>query len=182
MIEAQRSTVQEICRVFGVPPPLIGELSNATLNNTETLISHFLSMSLGSYLETTERTFDRLFGLGTNEYVEFDTQALLRTNFEERVNGLTKAVQGGLMTPSEARLKEGLPPVPGGDEVFLQRQMTSLDMLAQLNAAELSNKNKPEPIVEPKAEVPDAPAEKDVDADITKALVVNMMNYKRSQA
>jgi len=176
LIQAQRMSVEEICRVFGVPPPLIGDLSHATLNNTETLISHFLSMSLGSYLETLERSLDRLFGLGPNEYIELDTSALLRTNFEERVNGLTKAVQGGLMSIDEARAKEGLPPVVGGDNVFLQRQMTSIDLLAQLQQAELAGKN------EPAAPAPQsAPPADEGNPEVSKALIVSMFDYKRKQ-
>lgn len=186
LVQAQRMSTEEICRVFGVPPPLIGDLSHATLNNTETLISHFLSMSLGSYLETLERSLDRLFGLPNNEYVELDTTALLRTNFEERVNGLTKAVQGGLMTIDEARAKEGLSPVAGGNQVFLQRQMTSIDLLSQLQEAELAGKAKelteaiPEPVAREETDT-DSNA-KEADPEITKSLVVSMMAYKRKQA
>jgi len=174
LVQAQRMSVEEICRVFGVPPPLIGDLSHATLNNAETLISHFLSMSLGSYLETLERSLDRLFGLTNNEYIELDTSALLRTNFEERVNGLTKAVQGGLMSIDEARSKEGLPPVAGGDKVFLQRQMTSIDLLSQLQESELAAKNEPVP-------APEVVPVEDANPEVAKALVVSMFDYKRKQ-
>jgi HK97 family phage portal protein len=132
LVEAQRMSLEDIARVFGVPPPLIGDLSHATLNNSETLIQHFLSMSLGSYLEHIERSLDRLFGLNNSEYIELDTAALLRTDFAGRVDGLTKAVQGGLMTPSEARAREGLPPIKGGDVAYMQRQMTPIDKIGDL--------------------------------------------------
>ena len=179
VVQAQRMSTEEICRVFGVPPPLVGDLSHATLNNTETLISHFLSTSLGSKLEIIERGLDRLFGLGPNEYIELDTQALLRTNFQERIDGLTKAVQGGLMSIDEARLKEGLPPVAGGSDVFLQRQMTSVQLLSALQNAELANANKPEPspVVQPPME-----EGKSADPDVSKSLVVSMFDYKRKGA
>lgn len=179
LVQAQRMSVEDICRVYGVPPPLIGDLSHATLNNTETLIAHFLSMSLGSYLETLERTLDRLFGLSASEYIELDTQALLRTNFETRINGLTKAVQGGLMTPNETRLKEGLAPVVGGDEVYLQRQMVSLETMAALAAQETA----PAPVNQDPVEPPPAPVDvsvdKQADPEISKALVISLMSHKR---
>jgi hypothetical protein len=42
------------------------------------------------------------------------------------VDGLTKAIQGGLMTPNEARARESLSPVPHGDRVYVQQQMVEL--------------------------------------------------------
>ena len=102
-------------------------------------------MSLGSYIEHIERMLDRLFGLGTDEYFELDTSALLRTDFAGRVDGLTKAVQGGLMTPTEARSREGLGPIEGGDTAYLQRQMVPIDKINQL----LENEAKPDPAPEP---------------------------------
>jgi HK97 family phage portal protein len=180
LVEAQRMSLEDICRVFGVPPPLVGDLSHSTLNNAETLIQHFMSMSLGSYLEHTERSFDRLFGLdGSSEYVELDTSALLRTDFAGRVDGLTKAVSQGLMTPNEARNREGLGPVEAGNNLFMQRQNTPISLLEQLAVNELSNKA-PETPAAPPPEPPPAP-EKTIDAEIAKALVINIRDRVRNR-
>jgi HK97 family phage portal protein len=194
LVEAQRMSLEDICRVFGVPPPLVGDLSHATLNNSETLIQHFLSMSLGSYLEHIERSMDRLFGLGHNEYVELDTSALLRTDFAGRVDGLTKAIQGGLMTPTEARLREGLSPISGGDTAYLQRQMTPLDKIGDLLQAEIDAKNAPPPPPAPaiaaepdsddkeepdtQEDAPNMEEGKAVDAEVVSALLSKMMLRK----
>jgi hypothetical protein len=189
LIEAQRMSVEDICRVFGVPPPLIGDLSHATLNNSETLIQHFLSMSLGSYLETIERAFDNLFGLPNNEYIELDTSALLRTNMESRINALTKAIQGGVMTPDEARAREGLSPLEGGDTAYLQRQMIPIDKIGDVLEAEIAAKNNPpQAAVSPtqadtETDTPDPVATgegKDFDPEITKALLVSIFKDKRA--
>jgi HK97 family phage portal protein len=182
LVEAQRMSLEDICRVFGVPPPLVGDLSHATLNNSETLIQHFLSMSLGSYLEHIERSFDRLFGLTNSEYIELDTSALLRTDFAGRVEGLTKAVQGGLMTPSEARAREGLPPIKGGDVAYLQRQMTPIDKIGDLLKAETEAKAQPAPVVapeQPKSDPkPQAEEGKSLDVGLAKALLTAYMVNK----
>jgi HK97 family phage portal protein len=182
LVEAQRMSLEDICRVFGVPPPLVGDLSHATLNNAETLVQHFLSMSLGSYLEHTERALDRLFGLpGGTEYIELDTAALLRTDFAGRIDGLTKAVQGGLMTPSEARGREGLGPIAGGDSAYLQRQMVPIDKIGELLAAEAAPPPAPAPAVEPAATPPaDPPAQRDIDADFTKLGLSGIFAQKRA--
>ena len=126
LIQAQRLSIEEIARVYGVPLPVIGDLSHATLNNVEQLISMWLSISLGALLENLERSLERLFEMGVNDRVNIDETALLRTDLEARINALTKAVQGGLYTPNEARKKEGLHAVDHGDKPYLQQQMVEL--------------------------------------------------------
>lgn len=183
LIEAQRMSVEEICRVFGVPPPLVGELSHATLNNSETLIQYFMSISLGSTLEHIERAFDRLFELPNNEYVELDTSALLRSDFAARIEGLTKGVQGGLYTPNEIREKEGLGPVEGGNVAYLQRQMVPIDKIGDVLEAEMKP---PPPPVQAAPEQQPAPAAPDEppkpDAEVARALVADQLTKKRKMA
>lgn len=185
LIESQRMSMEDVCRVFGVPPPLVADLSHATLNNSETLIHNFLAMSLGSYLEHIERSLDRLFGVASNSFIELDTTALLRTDFAGRIDGLTKAIQGGLMTLDEARAKEGLSPIEGGDTAYLQRQMTPVDKIgdlieAETKRAEAAAKPQPAPAVAP-AEPPkkEEPATiepaKDIDVSVAKALIQQYM-------
>lgn len=123
LIEAQKLSIADIARVFGVPLPVIGELENSTMNNVEQLVSLWLSMSLGSIIENTESSLNRMFDFGPNELIELDESQLLRMDFLSRIDGLTKAVQGGVYTVNESRGKEGLHPVEHGDTPMLQAQM-----------------------------------------------------------
>jgi len=126
LIEAQRLSIEDIARVYGVPLPVIGDLSHATLQNTEQLIQHWLSVSLGAQLENIEQSFNALFGFGPRDYCELNTAALLRADFEKRIEGYTRAIQGALMMPNEARTAEGLSPVPDGDRLYAQAQIQPL--------------------------------------------------------
>jgi HK97 family phage portal protein len=126
LIEAQRLSIEEIARVYGVPLPVIGDMTSSTLNNVEQLVSLWLSISLGSLLENIEQSFVRLFDLPANETVDLDVTGLLRTDFQARIDGLTKAIQGGLYSPNEARAKEGLHAVENGDVPMVQQQMVEL--------------------------------------------------------
>ncbi|CAB4132188.1 portal_HK97, phage portal protein, HK97 family [uncultured Caudovirales phage] len=174
LIESQRMSIEDIARVFGVPLPIIGDLSKATMNNTEQLISMWLSISLGSLLENIERSFDTAFGFGPDEYTELDVSALLRTDFLGRVDGLTKGVMGGLYTPNEARAVEGLHPVANGDKPYMQQQMVELGYkppepkpAPAPTPAPAAKKNDTEPLIE-----------KSFDEDVARALVFEMMNKK----
>lgn len=130
VIATQRMTNEDVCRVYGVPPPVVADLTHATLNNAETLINHWLAIGLGSLLENIERSLDRAFDLPLGEYIELDTAALLRTDFMNRVNAYVKGIQGGLYTHNEAREEEGLPPVEHGDQPYVQQQMVPLSYAA----------------------------------------------------
>jgi hypothetical protein len=169
-----------------VPPAMIGDMSNATLSNAESMIHSFMSISLGSYLEHIERAFDRLFALPNNENIELDTSALLRTDFAARIDGLTKAIQGGLMTPDEARAKEGMSPVEGGDVAYLQRQMTPIDKIGEVLDSEIKAKETPKPVPNA-APVADNPPkqtepEKAIDMDVAKSLIENIFTKARQNA
>jgi HK97 family phage portal protein len=137
LVEAFGMTVADIARAFAVPLPIIGDLSNATFNNVENLIGLWLSQGLGFYLEHIEIAFDKFFGLPAGEYVEFDSDSLMRTAFRDRIEGLARAVSGGIYAPDEARAREGLPPAEGGfgKEPRLQAQVVPLSAAGSAPAA-----------------------------------------------
>jgi hypothetical protein len=68
------------------------------------------------------------------------------------MEALAKGVQGGVLTPNDARKREGLSPVDGGDEAFMQRQMVPVNLLGDLAAADLKKLKEPPP--PPPAPVP----------------------------
>ena len=156
-MEAQRFSVEQIAMCYGVPLPVIGDLSNSTLSNAETLVSLWLSISLGSLLENIEQSFARLFNLPPNESIDFDVAALLRTDFLTRIDGLTKAVQGGLYTPNEARAREGLHPVDNGETPIVQQQMVPLGFMSE----------------QEEGDQPDAPA------DVAERSVVDLADFRK---
>jgi HK97 family phage portal protein len=126
VVKAYAMTTADIARVFRVPLPVINELGGATFNNSETLIRHWHATGLGFVLEHIELALDTLFELPEGEYVEFDVEYILRSDFAARMEGLTKAVSGGIYTPNEARAKEGLSRKAHGDEPRLQAQVVPL--------------------------------------------------------
>lgn len=127
LVQAFQMSIEDVARAFRVPLPLVGDYRHATYNNVEQLISSWLSTGLGFVLEHIELSFDKFFGLPRGQFTEFDVDALLRTDFAARVDGLTKGIQQGLFTPNEARARMGgLPSVPDGDAVYVQQQMVPL--------------------------------------------------------
>ncbi|MCI0236224.1 portal protein, partial [Cronobacter sakazakii] len=62
--------------------------------------------------------------------------ALLRMDSERRIKTLGEGVKNTILTPNEARRSENLPPVTGGDELYLQQQNYSLGALARRDASD----------------------------------------------
>lgn len=123
IVETYKMSIEDVARVYRVPLTLINALDNASYNNVEQLMKFWISSGLGFILDHIEQALISLFDLGPGEYINFDTDYLLRSDFKSRMDGLAKGVQGGIYTPNEARAKEGLEPKPNGDEIYLQAQM-----------------------------------------------------------
>jgi len=126
--ESMKQSTADIARLFGVPLALIGEMGGATFSNTEQLIMMWLRQGLGYYINHIELAYDQVFNIErTVEYTELDVDFLLRPDFKTRIEGFARGVQGGIYAPNEARAKEGLPKVKGGDEPRVQQQQVPLD-------------------------------------------------------
>lgn len=122
---------QDVASVYRVPLYMLGDMTKMTFNNVETIQRHFYASCLGFYLEHIETALDDFFGLPEDEFMEFDVESgLMRAEFKERIAALTSGIQGGCFAPNEARLKEGLKKVEGGDTVFLQKQMVPITVAA----------------------------------------------------
>jgi len=177
VIATLRMENEEIARTCGVPPPLVGDLSHASLTATEPLIAAWLAISLGGLIERFERSLDRLLGLdGSTDWIDLDVTALLRTDMAARMEALAKGVQGGIYTIDEAREKEGLGPIDGGDQAFLQKQMTPINLISEIAAAELKKLTAPPPPpppppIDPNAPPPDAEVEPtDAQVEVARAV------------
>lgn len=154
LVEQQRLSIVEICRIYGTPMAIFAE-TGGPAGGTEALIQHWISTGLGAVIETMEREFETLFDLGPRDSIQLDTSPLLRADLKTRFEALGAAVQNGLMTPNEGRRRERLGKVEGGDELFLQRQMTPINLLPQIAANDASTPTPPAIDVTPEAPEPE---------------------------
>ena len=166
VIASLRFSNEEVARCAGVPPPMYGDLSAGAIVNSETLVRHWLSVSLGGLIERLERELDRLFRMdGRHDLVEMSTEALLRSDLAAQAEALSKLVQGGVLMPDEGRRQMGLGPAEGGAQLFLQRQMVPVTLAAELAQAELDKLTAPPPPPPPQLLPPDPNAEPGADED-----------------
>jgi HK97 family phage portal protein len=131
--EVMKIAESHIALAFRVPLQILG-LGGPTFGSTEALMRFWIATGLGFALECCEQAFDKLFALKgePDEYVEFSTDALLRSDFKDRIRGLKEAVTGGIMSPNEARNEEGYDDVKAGDEPRMQQQQVPLSFAGKM--------------------------------------------------
>lgn len=129
LAEMLKITDQSIALAFRMPLQVLG-VGDTPFASTEALMSAWRASGLGFALNHIEEAFGKLFGLKgqPDEYLELDTQALMRSNFKDRIAGLAQGVISGIYAPDEARNSEGLGKVPGGvgKEPRVQQQVVPL--------------------------------------------------------
>lgn len=141
LLESRRFQLEDIARFFGVPSVLINDTAATTVwgSGIQQIVEGFYKLGLRPYLERFEASAVRwlldIDETSTTE-IEFDFDALLRGDAKTRFETYGNAVLKGLKTVNECRLAEGDAPVPGGNEVYMQGQMTPLSQLANVKPSE----------------------------------------------
>jgi HK97 family phage portal protein len=131
--EVMKISNDQIALAFRIPLQILG-LASTAYQSTEALMQLWIASGLGFALNHIEESFGLLFGLKgvPDEYLELDTSALLRSMFKDRIEGLARAVQGGILAPNEARNLEGYDDVKFGDEPRVQQQVVPLSAAASI--------------------------------------------------
>lgn len=147
LLASRRFQIEDICRFFGVPSILVNDNHENTAWGTgiSQIIQGFYKFGLRPYLERYEASM-KAHLLRPEERdtmdIEFDFNALLRPDLAERIKAAKEGVTGGVITPNEFRISEGWQPLPGGDRLYLQQQMTPVDQLERLDRS--TNPAKPQ--------------------------------------
>ncbi len=117
-LASRQFTVEEIARLYNVPPPLIGDLRHGTFQNSETAGRWFAMFALGPWADKVEAEFQRsVFSEDDRAEYELviDLSGLTRGDHATRWNSHVAAVQAGILTANEVREEEGWNPRPDGD-------------------------------------------------------------------
>jgi HK97 family phage portal protein len=130
-LEARRFQVEEICRLWGVPPHLVGDLSRSSYSNIEQQSLDYVQNGLMPWLRRIESAIARDLLEGDDEYfAEFDTRGSLRADAAGRATYYNTLWQLGVASVNEIRAWENMNPVEGGDTRFVQLNMTTLEKAA----------------------------------------------------
>lgn len=107
--------VEEICRIFRVPPHMVQSLKRATFSNIEHQSIDFVVHTLDPWLVRIEQAITKDLLLENEKdayYPKFNVDGLLRGDAESRMKAYAQEITNGFLSPNDARRKENLPPIP----------------------------------------------------------------------
>lgn len=139
IIEQARFSIEDIARFFNVPLYKLKSLTQSTNNNVEQMaIDYVVDCMLPMVTSVEQETAKKLLTMQERRkqlvYVRGNMDILLRADQKTRSEALTRYVNGGIMTPNEARAKEELNTKNGGDELrFPVNTQTQDEIDAKLN-------------------------------------------------
>jgi HK97 family phage portal protein len=115
-IESMRFSVEEICRIFKVPPHKVGHLQGSSFNSSiEAQNAQFVSDCIRPLCEAIEMEFTNKLVTGNLEF-ELDLKSLMRGDMLAQVQRNVSYWNIGAISANEIRKSEGLPPIEDGDE------------------------------------------------------------------
>ena len=121
LLELQRFSIEQIARVYSLPPVFLQDLTHGTFSNTEQQDLHFVKHTVKRWVEQVEQEMNlKLLGQNTRSYVEFNVDGLLRGDFKTRMDAHATSIQNGIRTPNEVREIENLPSMDNGGDLMIQ--------------------------------------------------------------
>tara|TARA_R100000329_G_scaffold142833_1_gene126487 strand:- start:4599 stop:5801 length:1203 start_codon:yes stop_codon:yes gene_type:complete len=121
--------IQEVARVYNIPPHMLKDLSKSSFNNIEQQSTEFVRYSVQPYLANLESEMNlKLFKQNEKGklFTNFDANGLLRGSPNDRANFYEKMVNIGAMTINEVRERENMNAVQDGDKLYLPKGMDTI--------------------------------------------------------
>ena len=121
LIELQRFSIEQVARIYSLPPAFLQDLTHGTFSNTEQQDLQFVKHTLKRWIEQTEQQMNlKLFGRSSKNYIEFNVDGLLRGDIKTRMEAHGHAIQNGIYTPAHAAAKENAPFREEADVIVIQ--------------------------------------------------------------
>lgn len=112
-LESRRFAVEEIARAFNIPPHLLGVPGSMSYASVEQNAIQWVTHGLRPLAEKVEWAYSRL--LPNEAFIKFNFSALLRGDYQTRIQSYSVAAQAGFMSINDIRRLEDLSPTEGGD-------------------------------------------------------------------
>ena len=131
-LETRKFQINEIARIFRVPPHMVGDLEKSSFSNIEQQSLEFVKYTLDPWVIRWEQSIQRSL-LSADEksryFVKFNLEGLLRGDYQSRMNGYAIGRQNGWMSANDIRELENLDRIPaedGGDLYLINGNMLPL--------------------------------------------------------
>ena len=136
-LETRKFQLNEIARIFRVPPHMIGDLERAIFSNIEHLSLEFVKYSLDPWLVRWEQSMARVLfndDEKKNYFIKFNVDGLLRGDYQSRMSGYSVGIQNGFLSPNDVRELENMDLIPdelGGNRYLCNGNMIDIGSTAR---------------------------------------------------
>lgn len=141
-LETRQFQLTEICRIFRVPPHMVGDLSRATFSNIEHQSIDFAVHTIRPWCVRIEQAMNRVLFSEREKpkyYTQFNLDGLMRGDYKSRMEGYAIGRQNGWLSANDIRSLENMNPIPeedGGDLYLVNGNMVPIVQAGvQLTAA-----------------------------------------------
>ncbi len=131
-LETRKFQINEIARIFRVPPHMVGDLEKSSFSNIEQQSLEFVKYTLDPWVIRWEQALSRSL-LSHEEkkkyFFKFNVDGLLRGDYQSRMNGYSIGIQNGFLSPNDCRDLEGMDLIPseeGGNQYMVNGNMLPL--------------------------------------------------------
>ena len=131
-LETRKFQINEIARIFRVPPHMVGDLEKSSFSNIEQQSLEFVKYTLDPWVIRWEQSLSRSL-LSANDkktyFFKFNVEGLLRGDYASRMTGYATARQNGWMSANDIRELENMDRIPaekGGDLYLINGNMLPL--------------------------------------------------------
>lgn len=131
-LETRKFQIDEIARIFRIPPHMVGDLDKSSFSNIEQQSLEFVKYTLDPWVIRWEQAMHRAL-LSEDEkkdlFFKFNVEGLLRGDYASRMSGYATARQNGWMSANDIRQLENMDQIPaelGGDLYLVNGNMVPL--------------------------------------------------------
>ena len=131
-LETRKFQINEIARIFRVPPHMVGDLEKSSFSNIEQQSLDFVMYTLNPWIVRWEQAMQQSLLLPAEKgrlSFRFNVDGLLRGDYQSRMNGYAVARQNGWMSANDIRELENMNPIPdeeGGNLYLINGNLTKL--------------------------------------------------------
>lgn len=131
-LETRKFQIDEIARIFRVPPHMVGDLDKSSFSNIEQQSLEFVKYTLDPWVTRWEQAIHRSLLLESEKadyFAKFNVDGLLRGDYQSRMNGYATGIQNGFLSPNDIRSLENMDLIPdnlGGNLYLVNGSMQKL--------------------------------------------------------
>ena len=148
-LETRKFQINEIARLYRIPPHMIGDLDKSSFSNIEQQSLEFVKYTLDPWVIRWEQSLQRsllLPGEKGKYFIKLNVDGLLRGDYQSRMNGYAVGRQNGWFSANDIREMENMNPIPdeqGGNLYLINGAMTKLEDAGAFAKTDTGQQNTP---------------------------------------